>query len=222
MRVSKTHNTRFFETFTPASCYVAGCITSDGCLHGGKQRCVSFASTDEDWIKIISNAIEYNRRLSRCAYKNRKDVFSFRLCGSRTSLAINKNFFIESCKSARERWPSKISAPGLMFQYLRGYLDGDGCVSSYRKGSKRYFHASFYGGLSFLKHLKAFLEKEGVFPANLTKGNGRGVWELRVNRKVSVCLLYEKLYQDSGGLFMPRKHNIFKNFYEEDSKLGAV
>jgi len=113
-----------------------------------------------------------------------------------------------------------------MFDFIRGYFDGDGCITtnSVRKryltkdGTSKIYN---YTNVSFSIISKDWLILEEVkefLSAHISKINlyqeSRGNWLLTVNRKSEVKKLYSLLYYNNSLLCLNRKYQKFKQIME--------
>lgn len=113
-----------------------------------------------------------------------------------------------------------------MFDFIRGYFDGDGCITtnSVRKryltkdGTSKIYN---YTNVSFSITSKDWLILEEVkefLSAHISKINlyqeSRGNWLLTVNRKSEVKKLYSLLYYNNSLLCLNRKYQKFKQIME--------
>ena len=113
-----------------------------------------------------------------------------------------------------------------MFDFIRGYFDGDECITtnSVRKryltkdGTSKIYN---YTNVSFSIISKDWLILEEVkefLSAHISKINlyqeSRGNWLLTVNRKSEVKKLYSLLYYNNSLLCLNRKYQKFKQIME--------
>lgn len=113
-----------------------------------------------------------------------------------------------------------------MFDFIRGYFDGDGCITtnSVRKryltkdGTSKIYN---YTNVSFSIISKDWLILEEVkefLSAHISKINlyqeSHGNWLLTVNRKSEVKKLYSLLYYNNSLLCLNRKYQKFKQIME--------
>lgn len=214
-RRSYKHNERFFEEYTPQSSYCAGLLMADGNLYQNKGRNqVSLHVTDEELIKIFVRCVKYKSAITRGRVKGCKDDLRVVLSGKRVSDAVKNLWGIKPRKSCREMWPGFLPVH-LKYHFLRGYLDGDGCVThsgtSYKGKVYKYLRVEFNGGRDFLKSMREFLERDGIRVSSVRRVKG-DCYRLKVSRKESLRVLFEKMYGDSEQLRLTRKYEQFEKY----------
>ena len=105
----------------------------------------------------------------------------------------------------------------LIYDFIRGYCDGDGYLGAYKKDGKMKTDISFIGTKSFLIDLEKFLGISGYIRNKSYGDKTNQAFELKYSgtkaRKVA-RLLYE-----NSNIYLDRKYKIYKNFcrFEEES-----
>lgn len=114
-------------------------------------------------------------------------------------------------KSLKLHFPSSRILPNnLVKHFIRGYFDGDGCVSVKRE---KIIEMNFVGTSDLLNGISDFLLSEKVIykkPTFYRKGNA---WEMFIYGADSIKRIYQYLYNDTS-LFLKRKKDILQNFFE--------
>ena len=112
----------------------------------------------------------------------------------------------------------------LIPHFVRGYFDGDGSV--FIKKSKRIKNGekieeynytlgiSFSGTHDFLEEIRirANMPEKTLYKDNRKSSD---CWELKVYYAKRCYELYKYLYNNCGDLFLPRKKEIFDNFFKD-------
>lgn len=204
---------------TPEAAYILGFYIADGCLNGNK-----FVITlNEKDKEILEKIRDYMSPITKLIYKketiNKQGIVSHPMysfafackeivnCLENLGLGKNKTYLSKSIKN--------IVPKELMWDFIRGYWDGDGCISS-SNVTKRVKETSYnYINIGFtiiskdpdiLNEMNEFFIEEGinthVYPDN--KGN----YLVGTHSKFEVEKIYNKLYTSSN-LFMKRKHTKF-------------
>lgn len=199
-------NEFFFNTFSKESCYCAALISSDGCMHEKENR-VTFDSTDRELVDILKGSVGFRGRVSVEETVN-KDRFRIYLGSRRIYDSLRDRFYVSPRKSCGEFWPYSIPSSELMWHFIRGFMDGDGCVSF----SGRNLRTIFYGGRALLKSLKRFFLKQGIRPTVVSQQTEKVFW-LAVSNKKSLRTLFDKMYYNSEGLRLTRKYERFRGAY---------
>lgn len=204
---------------TPEAAYILGFYIADGCLNGNK-----FVITlNEKDKEILEKIRDYMSPITKLIYKketiNKQGIVSHPMysfafackeivsCLEDLGLGKNKTYLSKSIKNVVPR--------ELMWDFIRGYWDGDGCISSsnviknVKETSYNYINIGFTiisKDPDILNEMNEFFIEEGinthVYPDN--KGN----YLVGTHSKSEVEKIYNKLYTSSN-LFMERKRTRF-------------
>ena len=204
---------------TPEAAYILGFYIADGCLNGNK-----FVITlNEKDKEILEKIRDYMSPITKLIYKKETIIkqgivshpmYSFAFackeivsCLEDLGLGKNKTYLSKSIKN--------VVPKELMWDFIRGYWDGDGCISSsnvtknVKETSYNYINIGFTiisKDPDILNEMNEFFMEEGinthVYPDN--KGN----YLVGTHSKSEVEKIYNKLYTSSN-LFMERKRTKF-------------
>lgn len=204
---------------TPEAAYILGFYIADGCLNGNK-----FVITlNEKDKEILEKIRDYMSPITKLIYKketiNKQGIVSHPMysfafacreivsCLEDLGLGKNKTYLSKSIKN--------VVPKELMWDFIRGYWDGDGCISSsnvtknVKETSYNYINIGFTiisKDPDILNEMNEFFMEEGinthVYPDN--KGN----YLVGTHSKSEVEKIYNKLYTSSN-LFMERKRTKF-------------
>ena len=209
-------NEKFFYKWNSRTAYLLGFIYADGTIYpSARGKYFAVTNTDKILILITKRLLQSTHPIThRLGIANRKDRFILRIG--------NKNLY--DSLVARGLYPSKsltIRMPSIpqrvLGHFVRGYFDGDGCVSLYRtKGARgklivRKLSVIFTSGSkAFLEDLLRTLQQE--LPLRQTRVyNGHRSFQLRFATHDSIAL-YWFLYHDAKCLALPRKKKIFEHY----------
>jgi len=199
-------NETYFDVIdSERKAYFLGLMYADGCVTKIGQVAISLVETDreilEEFIKDLCPS--YNLREFKPKNGNACVRFSFRrkrLAESliRAGCIPNKSYKLKKLPNINDN---------LMFHFLRGYFDGDGCV---------YFHSqtknpniSVVGTKPFIKKIILFLQKFDM-KCGLYKTGSKTTFEMKMGAKKSVDKFYNKIYDESS-VFLKRKKEKFKS-----------
>ena len=87
--------------------------------------------------------------------------------------------------------------------FIRGYFDGDGCISISKKGN---FSIKIISNQDFISDISDYLLSIGIGRINI-RNNGR-VKNLMIENKQD-CLIFRKIIYDDCAIFLKRKFEIF-------------
>lgn len=125
------------------------------------------------------------------------------------------------CKSLILKFPNEtvFSSKNLIYDFIRGYCDGDGSLGMYPIKNTIYCNLGFIGTEEFLIKLREFLGIPGTIRNKSCTNWANKAFELKYSgvgaRKVA-RLLYE-----NSSVYLDRKYKIYENFcrFEEESSL---
>lgn len=204
---------------TPEAAYILGFYIADGCLSGNK-FVITISEKDKELLEKIQN---YMSPITKLIYKperiNNKGIIShpmYSFAFSCKELVVHlENLGLGKNKTYLNKSIKNIVPKEYMWDFIRGYFDGDGCVSSSKvtksiKGiSYNYVNVGFTiisKDFNILNELNDFFKLEGinsyVYPDN--KGN----YLIGTHSKLEIEKIYTKIYTSSN-FFMKRKRDKF-------------
>jgi intein/homing endonuclease len=219
MPISKRVNKDFFKKWSTEMAYVLGFFTADGNLTVNHRNghYIEFTSCDRAIIWDIRKSLNSDYKISeRTGRKNDWNKYYRLQIGCREIFNDLEELGMKTRKS------NDLEFPKVPMQYLgdflRGYFDGDGCVSfgRYFRKQRRKYHwlltsRFISGSKNFLLELKRILSKH-LKGGSLSKKN-RG-YQLLYGKDDSIDL-YKLMYNNiSSDLFLKRKYNIFRKVFK--------
>ncbi len=229
MGVKYKINSGFFKTWTPEMSYVLGFIAADGSLEDAsyiKGKYLRLYSSDGEIIEKIKRVMRSEHRvvvtnpppfLSRGKKYERKEKYMLRI-GSHEIFDDLVSLGLTPRKSKTMKF---INVP---FKYLphfiRGYLDGDGCISYYRKKA-RLAVVFTSGSKLFLEGLLLAISKLCGARKHKISFSSRA-FQIRYSTREAIRLL-EVIYGSiSEDLFLSRKYNIYLSFMREHPQWSVI
>ncbi len=189
-RVEKLNNAQriadFFAAWTPDSAYVIGYFAADGCMYKSRigsytalGHYIEFTSVDEELIVLVRKLIRAENKIETATQwrgdsYHRRIRYKLRLVNKRAFHSLEMLGFTPN-KSLELQFPNIPEA--LLRHFVRGYLDGDGCVyaKDYKPPGgltrKQLLMVQFTSGSpEFLKTLRNLLSlKAGMGPGSFIK-----------------------------------------------------
>lgn len=132
-------DTGFFNKFTPESCYWAGFLAADGCIQSNRDAVRLFLSIDdkksiEDFLACTHSTYPiYTQDRGHCVSPGNGKLCEIRpqvgvaISCSQWVTDLRDNFSVVPCKSKTLQPPTNLPDP-MVWHFLRGYFDGDGCA----------------------------------------------------------------------------------------------
>lgn len=157
----------FFDKWTPEMAYVLGYFAADGSMYRNPRGSyyIEFTSTDLELIESVKRLISAENAIEKYFQKgNWKTKYAIQIGSKKAYERLNKIGFMQN-KSLRMKFPNVPKS--YLCHFVRGYLDGDGCVFSKeysRKGRNSRFHCFIVtftsGSFDFLRVLRERLDGE--------------------------------------------------------------
>lgn len=117
------YNVSFFDKYNYSSCYWAGFIAADGCVRSGRDTLhIKLSITDLNHLEKFKKAIGYEGRVHP-----KGDYCFIDVSGKWFPRALFDRYAITRRKTERVIVPS--IPDKYINSFLRGFFDGDGCIS---------------------------------------------------------------------------------------------
>lgn len=198
-------NEKFFESInSEKTAYFLGLLFADGCIIQKLNRVIiNLKHTDKDILIKFKDALEASHPLTYSAKKGYEPAARLAISSQKMVTDLNGHGCHER-KSATIRWP-KISED-FVWHFLRGFIDGDGCIY---KSPKGICVLTITSNLLFLSETQAFLLQNGIVShihTLTTKGAKSKLFgALRVTGIANVKELLQKTYCNAS-VFLARKY----------------
>lgn len=215
------YNKDFFQRIdTEEKAYWLGFLYADGCINriykNEKLKAmdleIGLCREDENHLQKFIKSIESNIEIKQKNIKNDNKIYDV----SRITVCCTKmckDLCEKGCtpqKSLSLEFPNTDIVPlNLTKHFVRGYFDGDGCVSI---NKNNIIQINFVGTFNFLKGVSKFLKDNKIIykdPSIYEKGK---VFEMYIYGADIIEQFYYFLY-DNTNIYLDRKHNKFEMFY---------
>lgn len=195
--------------------YADGYVTTKGNYFG-----ISLAKQDRPHLEKLVGTLRTNYPIREYIVSNgyREDTIYCRLIVC--SETIKKDLISKGVltkKSLRLIFPSlKIVPLELLNHFIRGYFDGDGSLSNYKRNCLRFFSIKICGTYEFLDSLKSHLEValELNRLGSICKGkkDNKNNYYLSIGGNIQVAKVLKYFYKDAT-LYLDRKYLRYSNFF---------
>lgn len=216
------------DFFSVISCekqaYFLGLLFADGCNHG---KYVSISLADRDLVIACRDLIYPNKDRPISTYPgslyhgHRGKDRHVLLISSRSIACDLKKLGMVERKSLVLEFPAALS-PELNRHFIRGYFDGDGCLSlSADKSANMYIRSSWrvLGTMQFIGVVGEIINAELGIRASIR--SSRSVFELCISGNRQVHRTCSWMYQDAT-IFLQRKYDRYKNLVDIQSRRRKV
>lgn len=210
----------FFNTInTEEKAYILGLLYADGSVStkGGSSIKITLEIGDKDILEKISNIIYGFIKLktssvqleSRTAFYSTLYIYSRKMRDDLIKLGCTPQ------KAQQIKFPSDIIVPiNLKWHFIRGYFDGDGCISITNPSKPL---IDFASNEIFLKGLIDFVYSSinnTNFKFNkLQQTRDTNTYSARVTSFASVKIIANKIYENAN-IYLNRKYNLYQEFLQ--------
>lgn len=213
-RVFKLNETFFDNIDTEEKAYFLGWLFSDGYNSEKYYIVLDIQYADRKILDTLSSFIfldQHPKYIIR-KFKDGKKAIKICIC-SRYMCNKLKEHGMTKTKSLTLKFPETIE-DNVLPHFIRGYLDGDGSISTYKNRPT----VHFLGTEEFLLKLKNILiSKININNSNLIKASKlSSVMRLSITSKIGVMRIIDYIYKDAN-YFLERKRKKAIEAYEKTS-----
>ena len=205
---------------TEEKAYWLGFLYADGNISKDRHKIeINLSAKDVDHMIKFKEFLKLENEIRICKNYGRGDLqcrLSFR--NSRIWNNLNNKGCVP-CKSLILTFPdiNIFSNKNLVYDFIRGYVDGDGCLYMYKTRNTINTEVNLVGTESFLNGVKQFLGISGTIRNKSTRNYINRAYQLQystANARKVARLLYE-----NSTIYLDRKYNKFLEFcqIEENS-----
>jgi hypothetical protein len=199
-------NTDYFKSNDKDMYWLIGLLAADGCVYKNTIKLSQSGPTGYSIISHITKLLDYKNPIGKHNPKNGNTSYNITISSKEMIDDIGK-FGIIPQKTKSYKLPEILEENNFK-NFIRGYIDGDGCVGIYDNGSgSEYLQVSVVGTKNFIHALQSrILLKNNKI---LEKG---GVFELRYTGETAIVFL-NWLYSDIE-TFKSHKYELFKSYID--------
>ena len=228
------YNKDYFEKIdTPDKAYWLGFLYADGCINryyrNDKLKSMTLelglSYKDKDHLEKFKYCLDTNvpifektNKLNGQEYKSvRIQINNTKLCYDLCDLGCTPH------KTYDIKFPSYDIVPKeLIRDFIRGFFDGDGCISISTMNNKPHIFTMITGMSDMLKSISDFLVSEKIIrinPAILKDNRREHTYSMSIHGKDTNKEFLDYLYKDSN-IYLDRKYKQYLDFYKDyDDKL---
>lgn len=215
------YNQSYFKCIGPEQAYFLGLISADGC-HDSKATFEISLVEDDSYVlmelskalvgeNILKTRVKKSVEMPNAKDQRRLSLRSKEIVGDLVSWGITER------KSLTLKWPSKVEESGYIWDYIRGYFDGDGCAEVKKNGRGTvYGEFSILGSKPWIEEFAKCVLKEGIDVKICALGK---IWQATTNKIDNIHKLYSLMYSSKPSLFLIRKKNKLKTILDIKCKL---
>lgn len=204
-QIYKVDDTYFDVIDNQNKAYVLGFIFADGTINK-KCTCLSITlhEKDIDILQKIKKELRTDANIKPVLNKTNKHHVRLNICSTLICRALEK-------LGCRRNKTFDLKMPNikedLRSHFIRGFMDGDGCICIISRKTKKYFSLSFTGTLDMMESLKS------IFGIDNKIYFFRNAYALHIGKRIDVIRIVRWLYKDCD-LFLQRKYNKYIEMQE--------
>lgn len=211
----------FTKIDTQEKAYILGFIAADGSVTG-KEIKIDLKDVDEDILIKIQKEIGHTNNLSHYTnkgikFKNNNKIYNCKIARlvihSERMVEDLKQYGIVNCKSNILDIKIDKIPKDFVFGFLRGYFDGDGCLSFSEE--KRYVNLTFTSSTAMIEKLKQIIYENCDIKGKLfiqhRHENNLSNATLICHNKKDVMIILNFMY-NSPTIYLNRKYEKVKQF----------
>lgn len=201
----------FFKTQNRNMAYILGLIASDGNVAKKENQIgIQLLSKDKDILEKIKEVTKSSRPLDRYITKDGKDTTKFAIHSAEWKKDL-ANYGIVPAKTFNLT-PPFFLRPSYRIDYIRGYFDGDGCITFGKHGTSPSWSivGASYSVVSWIRETLA--NDYGIITNSIetsTLLSGKKMYRITYYGFTKIKSIYNALYTDSP-LFLQRKKEKFQ------------
>ena len=197
---NQTFNENYFDTIdTSNKAYLLGFLYADGCIN--KNNAVSFTvhQQDREILEMYIKELQATNEITNIKTKPhvRISFCSKHMCDTLINMGCIHN------KTYNLTFPDISSE--YYYDFIRGFMDGDGCISTTNKNNHKYISLSFTGTKEMLNTLKELFKIDNQITFY------RNAYSLHIGKSQDVLRILSDIYNNAE-LYMTRKFNKYKEY----------
>ncbi len=212
-RDTYTVEENYFEKIdTRDKAYILGLLFSDGTLNS-KYPQIKLKLTDLDLVQQVKTKLNYGGKLHEHVPENPKHKKNLALIITNTKMHKDlQKLGMKFRKTFDCQYPTCLN--GFDSDFLRGFFDGDGSISTGFSGGKNWAEIKIVTTEDFVRGAIGVLTKVGIFSYedyDRRIEKSKGIRDLRIRRLKDVLKFRDFIYKDlEGQLYLERKFEHFK------------
>jgi len=189
--------------------YWLGFIAADGCVFKARDYnsyvfYFGIQERDSEMVLGLYQKVGGKVSLLKRKKEHHQNIVRLMNCSKELNLDLI-NLGIIPRKSLLYKFPSPEQVPKeFIFDFIRGYFDGDGCMHVKQREKSQATVASFVGTREFLLSLKRVLEERQIRVSALSPRKNNKAFSMRIGGIKSIHRLYNLFYNNKK-LFLLRK-----------------
>lgn len=201
-------NEDFFEVIGPDQAWLLGFIFADGSIKNNTISISQSGLMGKILLENIKEMVKYNGKIY-CSKTKWRDRYSLYLTSKKFAKRLRSLGVLEN-KTFSCPFPKEIQSE-TFYDFIRGYIDGDGCVGVYNSGTTKYLLISWVGTKEFIEGCFKWLK---IKPKTSKLNTSNNLLEIRICGKQAIEI--GKIIWERKNLPSYYKEPIWKKFMNEN------
>ena len=199
-RYKQTFNEFYFDNIdTHNKAYLLGFLYADGCINKNNVVSIVVHKRDIEILQMFKKELDASNEITELKSNPhvRINFCSKHMCNALINIGCghNKTYFL-SFPEIQEQYK---------YDFIRGFMDGDGCICIKNNNKHKYISLSFTGTLEMMEELKS------IFNVDNNISFYRNAYALHIGKEADVLRILHDVYYNAE-LYMTRKFDKYKEF----------
>lgn len=198
----QSFNENYFDNIdTNNKAYLLGFLYADGCIQKNNVVSIVVHEKDREILEMYAKELDATNIINKVSNKQhvRISFCSKHMCDTLIELGCGHN------KTNELKFPD-INGK-YKYDFIRGFMDGDGCICITNRREYKYISLSFTGTLEMMQSLK------DIFNVDNNIKFYRNAYCIHIGKTEDVLRILKNIYSNAT-LYMSRKYNKYKEFIE--------
>lgn len=184
--------------------YLLGLWMSDGCI---QNNYIQLSMLDKDIIEKAKYSLEYTGPIyQRISKMNNKILYKLQIYSKKLFKDLNDKGCCPN-KSLTLKYPHDYVPKALMRHFIRGVMDGDGCIYRSEKG---YYQICITGTKEICEGINQYSPVIGGI-THVKKRKGKNTYYWRIGKRSDIKTFLSFLY-DGANIYLDRKNILYNAF----------
>lgn len=197
---ANTFDENYFDIIDSSNkAYLLGFLYADGCINKNNVVSIVVHHKDVEILEMFKKELQASNNIKNVKSKPhvRVDFCSKHLCDSLKQIGCghNKTLYLSFPNISKE----------FIYDFIRGFMDGDGCISVVNRDTRKYISLSFTGTLEMLQELKLIFNVDNKITFY------RNSYALHIGKTSDVLRILNNIYNEAD-LYMTRKYNKYQEY----------
>lgn len=201
-----TFNEYYFDKIdTPNKAYLLGFLYADGCIQKNNVVSIIVHQKDIEILQMFKKELNASNEISEVKSKPHVRIFfcSKHMCDTLINIGCRHN------KTYSLSFPNIDDV--YKYDFIRGFMDGDGSISLISRRDKKYISLSFTGTLEMMQELKRIFNMDSKIRFY------RGAYSIHIGKTEDVLRILNNIYNNAE-LYMTRKFKKYQEYCEYKEK----